>query len=102
MKTTGWVLISAGTVLGITGYFVYENTLNSDYHNFDAAVGNTFGATLLMAGGAAMVVVGIPVLIRSGYYKRKALNMSAMMKFETYQTGIAFKQFPAVGLSIRL
>lgn len=102
MKTTGWVLISVGTVLGIAGYFVYENQLNTDYNSIDDAIGSTLGATILMAGGTAMVVVGIPVLIKSGYYKRKALNMSAMMKFETYQTGVAFKQLPALGLSIRL
>jgi hypothetical protein len=48
-----------------------------------------------------MVVVDIPVLIRSGYYKRKALDMSANLKFEQYQTGISMKQYPAVGLSFK-
>jgi hypothetical protein len=102
MKTAGWILISAGAVMGVTGYLVYQNQLYSNSGGLDTQIGNTFGSLFLSVAGAAVVVVGVPVLIRSGYYKRKALNMSAMLKFEPNQTGISMKQFPAVGLRIQL
>jgi hypothetical protein len=101
MKTAGWILIGAGSVLGITGYLVYQNQINSYTNNLDNALLNTAGSTVMMVGGSAMVVVGIPVLIRSGYYKRKALSMSANLKFEQVQTGISMIQYPAIGLSFQ-
>ena len=94
-------MIGAGTVIGITGYLIYQNQLNSYSTNIDQALMNTAGSTIMVIAGSAMVVVGIPVIIRSGYYKRKALDMSANLRFEQYQTGISMKQYPAVGLSFQ-
>jgi hypothetical protein len=107
-RTTGWVLFSMGTVLGVTGLIVYENHLHQGY-NWDElgeAIVNSAGAELLMVAGTTMVLVSIPVFISSWHYKKKALSMTASLKFEpyqeSYQTGIIQNHYPALGLTIRL
>jgi hypothetical protein len=99
LNTAAWVLLSAGTVMGITGTIIYEHAIHNE--NWDE-VGNTFGGVFLIVAGSAMVVTSIPIFIRSGYYKKKALNMSANLKFEPYQSGLAMKHYPAIGISISL
>jgi hypothetical protein len=107
-RTTGWVLFSVGTVLGVTGLIVYENHLHQDY-NWDElgdAIVNSVGAELLMVAGTTMVLVSIPVFISSWHYKKKALSMSASLKLESYnelnQTGTTQSHYPALGITIRL
>jgi hypothetical protein len=102
LKTTGWILISAGAAISVTGYFVYQNQLTSNSDSFNSQINNTFGSIFLMAAGSAMVIVGIPVLIRSGYYKNKALDLTAILNLEPYQTGLSMKRYPAIGLKIQL
>jgi hypothetical protein len=99
LNTAAWVLLGAGTVMAITGTIIYEHAIHNE--NWDE-VGNTFGGVFLIVAGSAMVVTSIPIFIRSGYYKRKALNMSAALKFEPYQSGLAMKHYPAIGISISL
>jgi hypothetical protein len=48
MKTTGWIMIGAGTVIGITGYLIYQNQLNSYSTNIDQALMNTAGSTIMV------------------------------------------------------
>jgi len=107
-RTTGWVLLSLGTVLGVTGLIVYENHLHQDY-NWDElgnAMVNSAGAELLMIAGSSMVLVSIPVFISSWHYKKMALSFSASLRLEQhhelYQTGIARNHYPALGISIKL
>jgi hypothetical protein len=107
-RTTGWVLLSLGTVLGVTGLIVYENHLHQGY-NWDElgdAIVNSAGAELLMIAGSTMVLVSIPVFISSGHYKKMALSLSASLRLEPYhelyQTGIARNHYPALGITIRL
>jgi hypothetical protein len=98
LNTTGWVLIGVGAVLGTTGIIIYNKNKNGTLDQ----LGNTYGGVLLTIVGGAMVVVGIPLVIRSGYYKRKAMAMTATLNLENYQSGLAIKHFPSIGLSIRL
>jgi uncharacterized membrane protein len=99
LNTTAWVLLGVGATLGTTGLILYENAHNqNDWEN----VSNTFSGIFLIAAGSALVVTSVPIFIRSGYYKRKGLDMSASIKLEPYQSGVALKHYPSVGLSIRL
>jgi len=99
LNTTAWVLLGVGVTLGTTGFIVYQNTHNQDdWEN----VGNTFSGIFLIAAGSALVITSVPIFIRSGYYKSKALNFSASLKLEPYQAGLALKRYPSIGLSIRL
>ena len=97
MQTTGWVLIGVGAALGVSGYFIYQNNQDASLDH----LGDIYAGYFAMIGGSVMVAVGIPVLIKSGYYNRKAMAMSASINIERYQSGLAVKQFPAVGLNIR-
>jgi uncharacterized membrane protein len=107
-KTTGWVLAGLGTVLGVTGLIIYENHLHQEYtwDELGDEIANSAGAELLMIAGSTMVLVSIPVFITSLHYKKKALNMSASLKLESYheiyQTGITQNHYPALGITIRL
>ena len=98
LKTTAWVLLGAGAVMGITGTIIYEKNHNDNLNE----VGNELGGVFLIAAGSAMVITSVPIFIRSGYYKRKALDISANLKFEPYQSGLAIKRLPAIGLTISL
>jgi hypothetical protein len=84
--------------MGVTGTIIYENAYHDDWDQ----VGNVLGGAFLMAAGSAMVITSVPIFIRSGYYKRKAVDISANLKFEPYQSGLAIKRYPAIGLSISL
>jgi len=97
LNTAAWVLAGTGAVMGIAGLVVYENSLREDSWN---ELGNSFGGVILVAAGSAMVITSVPIFIRAGYYNKKALNMSAVMKLEPYQKGLAVQHFPAIGLSI--
>jgi hypothetical protein len=104
LKTTAWILLGAGTVLGVTGVLVYNNRKDYDLSHLDDAIVSEAGADILMIGGAAMVVTSIPLFITSAKYKRKALSMSATLKLESsrelYTAGISLKHYPAVGIKI--
>jgi uncharacterized membrane protein len=99
LNTTAWVLLSAGVVMGVTGTIIYENAYHND--GWDQ-MGNVFGGSFLMIAGSALVITSVPIFIRSGYYKRKAMDLSASLKFEHYQSGLAMKSYPAIGLRISL
>lgn len=99
LNTTAWVLLSVGAVIGATGTMLYEHAAQT---NEWEQVGNEFGGVFLMAVGSAMVITSVPIFIRAGYYKRKAMDISANLKFEPYQSGLAMKRLPAIGLSISL
>jgi hypothetical protein len=99
LNTTAWVLLGVGATLGATGFIIYQNNHNqNDWEN----LGNTFSGIFLIAAGSALVITSVPIFIRSGYYKSKALNLSASLKLEPYQAGLALKRYPSIGLSIRL
>ncbi len=99
LNTTAWVLLGIGAAMGVTGTIIYENVAHKNELD---QVGNEFGGVFLMVAGSAMVVTSVPIFIRSGYYKRKAMDLSANLKFEPYQSGVAMKSFPAIGLRISL
>jgi hypothetical protein len=99
LNTTAWVLLGIGAAMGVTGTILYENAAHANEWD---QVGNEFGGIFLIAAGSAMVVTSVPIFIRSGYYKRKAMDLSANLKFEPYQSGVAMKSFPAIGLRISL
>jgi len=99
LNTTAWVFLGLGVTLGTTGLIIYENAKYQDDLN---NLGNTFGGSFLIGVGSAFVLTSIPIFIRSGYYKKKGLDMSASLKMEPYQSGVALKHYPSVGLSIRL
>ena len=99
LNTTAWVLLGIGAAMGVTGTILYEHAAQTNEWD---QVGNEFSGVLLMAAGGAMVVTSIPIFIRAGYYKRKAMDVTANLKFEPYQSGLAMKRFPAIGLSISL
>lgn len=99
LNTAGWVLLGGGVTMGIIGTILYENA----YHSEDwYQTGNVFGGVFLMTIGSAMVITSVPIFIRAGYYKRKAIDMSASLQFEPYQSGLAMKSYPAIGLRISL
>jgi cytochrome b subunit of formate dehydrogenase len=104
LKTNAWILLGAGTVLGVTGVILYNNQKDYDLNHLDEAIVNEAGYEVMMIGGAAMVVTSIPLFITSAKYKKKALNMSATLKLESskelYAAGITLKHYPAVGVRI--
>ena len=106
-RTAGWVLLSVGTVLGVTGIIVYEHNLNTQYNlnQFDDAIANSFGEEFLIVVGSTMVLTSIPIFIASAHYRKKALEMSAILKLEPnrqpLQTGISMSHIPALGINIR-
>lgn len=85
--------------MGVAGIIVYEHAREGE--DIDQTR-PAFAGIGLMAAGSAMVIASVPIFIRSGYYKRKVLDMSAGLKFEPYQSGLAIKNYPAIGLSISL
>jgi hypothetical protein len=99
LNTSAWVLLSAGVVSGVAGIIIYDNTHNVNGWN---QVSYAFGGVFLMIAGSALVVTSIPIFIRAGYYKNKALDMSAILKFEPYLSGVTIKQYPAIGVRFRL
>ena len=107
LRTSGWVLLSVGTVMGVTGLIVYEHNLHTEYdlNQFGDAIANSVGAEFLVVAGSSMVVVSIPLFITSAHYRKKALEMSAIMKFEPcrqpFQAGISMNQIPALGINFR-
>jgi len=104
LKTASWILLSAGTVLGVTGIIVYNNQKEYDLSHIDEAIVSEAGAEFLIIAGGAMVVTSIPLFITAGKYKRKALEMSANLKIESrqdlYQASVSMKYYPAVGVRI--
>jgi hypothetical protein len=99
LNTTAWVLLGIGTAMGVTGTILYEHAAQANEWD---QMGNEFGGVILMAAGGAMVITSVPIFIRAGYYKRKAMDISASLKIEPYQSGLAMKHYPAIGLSISL
>jgi len=99
LNTAGWVLLGGGMAMGIAGTILYVNANHADNWN---ELGNEWGGVFLMIAGSAMVITSVPIFIRSGYYKRKAMDISANLKFEPYQSGLAMKSYPAIGLRISL
>jgi len=99
LNTTAWVFLGTGVTLGVVGIIMYDHANHADnWGDTD----NLFGGIGLMVTGSALTVASVGIFIKAGYYKRKALNMSANLKFEPYQSGIAVKQYPAIGLRISL
>ena len=98
LNTTAWVLLGAGAVVGGIGLSVYENSTRTSTWEL---LGASFGGEFLMAAGSALVVTSVPIFIRSGYYKNKAMNISATMNLEPCQSGLAMRSFPSVGLRIQ-
>jgi hypothetical protein len=99
LNTTGWVLLGTGVGLGVAGIITYDHV---NHGNDWEEAGNVFGGIILMVTGSALTIASVPVFIRAGYYNRKAMSMSANLKFEPYQSGVAVKQYPAIGLRISL
>ena len=100
LNTTAWVLLGVGVTLGTVGTIMYENSINTD--GGWNQVTNAWGGAVMMVAGSALVITSVPIFIRAGYYKRRAMDMSASLKLEPYQSGLAVKHFPSIGLSIRL
>jgi hypothetical protein len=107
LKTTGWILFSIGTVLGVTGEILNESYKRKVYHldQLGDALGDEYGAALLIIAGSSMVITSVPIFIRAGYYKRKSLDMSASFNLESSQelsqSGLSMKRYPAVGIRIQ-
>ena len=98
LNTTGWMLLGVGAVLSIGGSRQYENAIHSPDRNLNDEIGGAVCAVV----GTAMVVASVPVLVSSGYYNKKVVKMTADFKIEPCQSGVAVKQYPAVGLRISL
>ncbi len=91
-KRVGWGVLSAGIiVLGI----------EATKHPF-----NDFLAKPAFFPGEILSLIGGCCLIRSGFYKRKAITMSAGVFTEQHQglmlTDQMRRGFPAIGLRLRL
>jgi hypothetical protein len=99
LNTTAWVFLGTGVVLGVVGIITYDN---ANHGNNWGETGSLFSGIGLMVTGGALTVASVPIFIRAGYYKSKAMSMSANLKFEPYQSGVAVKQYPAIGLRISL
>lgn len=99
LNTTAWVLLGAGVVVGGIGLIVYENSLRTNgWDQFGAS----FEGGIIIIAGSALVITSIPIFIRSAYYKNRAMEISAMMELEPYQSGLALKHFPSIGLHFQL
>src|SRR5450631_527706 len=71
-RTAGWVLLSVGTVMGVTGLIVYEHNLHTEYNlnQFGDAIANSVGAEFLVVAGSTMVLVSVPLFITSAHYRK--------------------------------
>ena len=100
-KTTGFIMLGAGAVAATAGYFLFWNNFELWEENVNS--GETGGAILGIAGGAAMVG-SIFFFVASGNNKRAANAMTASLKMEKglpyAQRGMGATYYPA--LSIKL
>jgi hypothetical protein len=102
-RTTGFILLGAGTALTITGYLIISNNQVEDYLNPLTVVESGAGAGVATIG-MLTAVASIPFFILSYNNNKRAKNMSAGLKMEkllqekiktSYPT-----YFPAVTASI--
>ena len=100
-STTGSVLLGGGAVVGLAGYFIYQNNYNSDGFNFDWIP----GLFCMVVGGAA-IITSVPMFIASSRYKSKAAALTVSFKGEKFprlQGSTAVLQYvPAISVKIRL
>lgn len=97
-RTTGWIMLGGGVVLGAVGAATFNN---SDFLSNDAA-SNT-GGWLFVIGGAS-ALGSIPFFISSAHNARKAAAISFKPQPVHYpvNTALVVKWQPAVSVSIRL
>jgi hypothetical protein len=106
-RTAGWVLLSVGTVMSVTGLIIYEHNLHTNYtlYHLDDVIANSIGEEILIVAGSTMILVSIPLFITSAHCRKRAFEMSAIMKLEPchqlLQSGISTNRIPALGLNIR-
>ena len=102
-KTTGWVLLSVGSVLGVSGWLIHKNQKEYTLDQLGEGTATEAGSIFLMAAGGTMVLVSVPVFISSANYKKKSKSLSVSFSLQTihepYQTGISLDHQPAIGLS---
>lgn len=75
-KTTGFIMLGAGTAAAVAGFTIFWN----DFDLYDENSGNG-GAILGIAGGLSMIG-GVFFLVASGNNKREANAMTASFKME--------------------
>ena len=69
-KTTGWILLAAGTVLVIAGGYVFDKTWDDESYT------TTDIAGFVILTGVIADLVSIPYFISAGRNKRKAASLS--------------------------
>ena len=97
-KTTAWLLLGGGTVMGFVG-LTQLNFAGSD----DGEVNNTPG-TILFFTGLTSVATSIPFFSASKRNKRKAMNLSFMKQRipSLQKNSFVYQQIPSLKLKIDL
>ncbi|PWT70715.1 MAG: hypothetical protein C5B59_20140 [Bacteroidetes bacterium] len=100
-NTAGGILLGTGTVLFVTGVFVYENNKDNSgwFSEFDAAPG-----VLAMVVGGGAIITSIPLFIVGGNKKKKAESMTVNFQGQKVPqlsgSSLALRYVPSLSLRI--
>ncbi|MFV5686366.1 hypothetical protein ACM55I_13060 [Flavobacterium sp. GB2R13] len=95
-KTTGWILLSGGTIMTVVGAIGFSD---SWYSNSNATA-DAYG--FIMLGGVVSGLGSIPFFIMSGNNARKAATISLINQpvFSPMQGSLVLNSQPALSLKI--
>ncbi|MFM2369183.1 MAG: hypothetical protein RL619_1483 [Bacteroidota bacterium] len=95
-KTTGWILLSGGTLMTVVGVIGFSDSWYSSSNSTTDAYG------FIMLGGVVSGLGSIPFFIMSGNNARKAATISLINQpvFSPMQGSLALNSQPALSVKI--
>lgn len=95
-KTTGWILLSGGTIMTVVGVIGFSDSLYSNSNSTTDAYG------FIMLGGVVSGLGSIPFFIMSGNNARKAATISLINQpvFSPIQGSLVLNSQPALSVKI--
>ena len=98
-ETAGWITFGAGLALGVTGFLIYQNNINTYWGGLNAAP----GALCMVLGGGA-VITSIALFTHASNCKKKAMDISGYLQEEKFPylqgSSVACRAIPALGIKI--
>lgn len=95
-KTTGWILLTGGTIMTVVGAFSFNNSWDDSPNSGTDAYG------FIALGGVVSALGSIPFFIMSGNNARKAATISLINQpvFSPMQGSLVQNSQPALSLKI--
>ncbi|MFV5699892.1 hypothetical protein ACM55H_16140 [Flavobacterium sp. ZT3R17] len=95
-KTTGWILLSGGTIMTVVGVIGFSDSWYSSSNSTTDAYG------FIMLGGVVSGLGSIPFFIMSGNNARKAATISLISQpvFNPMQGSLVLNSQPALSVKI--